>query len=167
MKITTKFALAITTTTILAACGGGDQTNDTSKDNAATATENKSWYTETYTETDENGFRWKTERFADIKILRYQINGWDKLTSKQKELVYYITQAGYAGKEIIWDQNYRHNLTIRRALERPNPSKRFANSLVLPSLDAALAPSIVPLLPLSKVTFPEKSILMAFSLLAS
>jgi len=66
---------------------------------------------------DSTEFVWQTEQFADIKIIRYQIPGWDKLSAQQKELVYYLTEAGYAGRDIIWDQNYRHNLSIRRALE--------------------------------------------------
>ena len=49
--------------------------------------------------------------------LRYTIPGWEKLTVKQKTLVYYLTQAGYCGRDIIYDQNYRHNLEIRKALE--------------------------------------------------
>lgn len=57
------------------------------------------------------------EQFADIKILRYQIPGWNDLTLKEKKLVYYLTQAGLSGRDIIWDQNYRYNLTIRKALE--------------------------------------------------
>jgi dipeptidyl-peptidase III len=67
---------------------------------------------------DDNGFIWQTEQFADIKILQYQIPGWDKLTPKQKELVYYLTEAGLAGRDIMYDQNYRHNLKIRRGLEK-------------------------------------------------
>ncbi|PID69502.1 MAG: dihydrofolate reductase [Flavobacteriales bacterium] len=57
------------------------------------------------------------DQFADIKILRYQIPGFDSLSLKKKKLVYYLTQAGLAGRDIIWDQNYRHNLAIRDALE--------------------------------------------------
>jgi len=57
------------------------------------------------------------EQFADIKVLRYQIPQWDKLSLKQKKLVYYLTQAGLQGRDIMYDQNYRYNLTIRRALE--------------------------------------------------
>ena len=57
------------------------------------------------------------EQFADLKILRYQIPGWDNLTLKEQKLVYYLTQAGLAGRDIMWDQNYRHNLKIRAALE--------------------------------------------------
>ncbi|TPN84669.1 dipeptidyl-peptidase 3 family protein [Aquimarina algicola] len=58
------------------------------------------------------------EQFADLKILRYQIPGWDNLTLKEQKLVYYLTQAGLSGRDIMWDQNYRHNLTIRKTLEK-------------------------------------------------
>ncbi len=62
-------------------------------------------------------FVWSPESFSDKKMIRYQIPGFEKLSLQQKKLVYYLTQAGYAGRDIIWDQNYRHNLAIRRALE--------------------------------------------------
>ena len=62
-------------------------------------------------------FDHNVEQFADIKVLRYQISGWENLTLKEQKLVYYLTQAGLSGRDIIWDQNYRHNLTIRKALE--------------------------------------------------
>ncbi|SDB65381.1 dipeptidyl-peptidase-3 [Flavobacteriaceae bacterium MAR_2010_188] len=62
-------------------------------------------------------FNYDVEEFADIRILRYQIPGWEDLSLKEQKLVYYLTQAGLAGRDIIWDQNYRHNLTIRKALE--------------------------------------------------
>ncbi len=67
--------------------------------------------------TSETKFDYNVEQFADIKILRYQIPGWDDLTIKEQKLVYYLTQAGLAGRDIMWDQNYRHNLKIRKALE--------------------------------------------------
>ncbi|MDM1362560.1 dihydrofolate reductase [Myroides marinus] len=67
------------------------------------------------TETEQ--FEYSVDHFGDIEVLRYQIPGWDNLTLKEKELVYYLSQAGYAGRDIIWDQNYKHNLTIRKALE--------------------------------------------------
>jgi len=70
--------------------------------------------TETKVETD---FDFNVEQFADIKILRYQIPGWENLTLKEQKLVYYLGQAGLAGRDISWDQNYRHNLTIRKAFE--------------------------------------------------
>lgn len=62
-------------------------------------------------------FDYNVEQFADIKILRYQVPGWDQLSLKEQKLVYYLTQAGLAGRDIMWDQNYRHNLKIRNALE--------------------------------------------------
>ena len=65
----------------------------------------------------ETDFSFNVEEFADIKILRYQIPGWEALSLKEQKLVYYLTQAGLAGRDIMWDQNYRHNLTIRTALE--------------------------------------------------
>ncbi len=66
---------------------------------------------------EEVDFLWSTEKFGDIQILRYQIEGWDKLSLNQKKLAYYLTQAGLAGRDITWDQFYRHNLEIRSALE--------------------------------------------------
>lgn len=65
----------------------------------------------------EDSFEYKVDQFADLAILRYQIPGWEELTLKEKELVYYLTQAGLAGRDIMWDQKYRHNLEIRSALE--------------------------------------------------
>ena len=62
-------------------------------------------------------FEYLSEQFADLKILRYQIPGFDQLNLKQKKYVYYLTQAGLSGRDIMYDQNYRHNLKIRRALE--------------------------------------------------
>jgi len=62
-------------------------------------------------------FNYNVEQFADIKVLRYQIPGWEKISLKEQKLVYYLTQAGLSGRDIMWDQNYRHNLTIRKALE--------------------------------------------------
>jgi len=69
-------------------------------------------------EIKKEGFNYKVDQFADIKILRYQIPGFDELTLKEKKLVYYLTQAGLAGRDIMWDQNYRHNLKIRNLLEK-------------------------------------------------
>ncbi|MDT8398150.1 MAG: hypothetical protein RQ899_06015 [Pseudomonadales bacterium] len=62
-------------------------------------------------------FQYEAERFADIRILRYQVPGFAGLSLQQKQLLYYLSQAGLAGRDILWDQNYRHNLRIRRTLE--------------------------------------------------
>ena len=65
----------------------------------------------------KNKFSFFSEQFSDTRILRYKIPGFQKLNLKQKKLVYYLTQAGLSGRDIIYDQNYKHNLSIRRALE--------------------------------------------------
>lgn len=57
------------------------------------------------------------DRFADIEVLRYEINDFDKLSLDQKKLVYYMSQAGLAGRDIIYDQNNPFNLEIRNAIE--------------------------------------------------
>ena len=66
----------------------------------------------------ESEFNFFAEQFEDIKVLRYQIPGFDQLSLQQKKLVYFLTEAGLAGRDIMYDQNYRHNLSIRRALEK-------------------------------------------------
>ncbi len=73
--------------------------------------------TEETTQTSTENFQWKTDQFADLKIVRYQVPGWEKLTLEQKKYAYYLVQAGLAGRDMIYDQNYRHNLKIRKALE--------------------------------------------------
>ena len=65
----------------------------------------------------KNKFSFFSEQFSDTRILRYKIPGFQKLNLNQKKLVYYLTQAGLSGRDIIYDQNYKHNLSIRRALE--------------------------------------------------
>ncbi len=65
----------------------------------------------------KDSFEYTSEQFADIKILRYQVPGFTDLSLQQKKYVYYLSQAGMAGRDITYDQNYRHNLKIRRALE--------------------------------------------------
>ena len=62
-------------------------------------------------------FQWEVDQFEDLRILRYQIPGWDMIPLQQKKLAYYLTMSGLAGRDIMYDQNYRHNLKIRRAVE--------------------------------------------------
>jgi len=59
----------------------------------------------------------QVDRFADIQVLRYEIQGFDKLTLNQKKLVYFLAQAGLAGRDINYDQNNPYNLKVRKALE--------------------------------------------------
>lgn len=57
------------------------------------------------------------EQFADLQILRYKVPGFEELTLKQKELIYYLTEAALEGRDILFDQNGKYNLRIRRMLE--------------------------------------------------
>jgi dipeptidyl-peptidase-3 len=69
------------------------------------------------TQVPADTFRFITEQFADIKIQRYQVPGFETLSAKQKELVYYLYEAALSGRDMIYDQNFKHNLRIRRTLE--------------------------------------------------
>jgi dipeptidyl-peptidase III len=62
-------------------------------------------------------FKYISEQFADLKILRFQIPEFNNLTLNQKKLLYYLSQAGLAGRDIIYDQNGKYNLIIRKTLE--------------------------------------------------
>ena len=62
-------------------------------------------------------FQVLADQFADLQVLRYRIPGFENLTLQQKELLYYLSQAARSGHDIIWDQNYRHNLLIRKTIE--------------------------------------------------
>jgi len=62
-------------------------------------------------------FKYSVDKFADIEILRYRVPDFEKLSLKQKELVYYLNQAALEGRDIFYDQNNKHNLCVRRTLE--------------------------------------------------
>ena len=66
----------------------------------------------------KNGeFKYLLDEFADVKVMRYQVPGWDALSLQQKEYVYHLAEAAKYGRDIIWMQNCRYNLDIRRMLE--------------------------------------------------
>ena len=67
-------------------------------------------------EQDES-FEYTVDKFADIEILRYQVPGFNDLSLKQKELIYYLSEAALEGRDILYDQHNKYNLTIRRVLE--------------------------------------------------
>ncbi|MFV0311969.1 MAG: dipeptidyl-peptidase 3 family protein [Dysgonomonas sp.] len=62
-------------------------------------------------------FKYEVDAFADLEILRYYVPGFNNLTLEQKELVYYLSMAAVEGRDILFDQNNRYNLAIRRTLE--------------------------------------------------
>jgi len=61
-------------------------------------------------------FEVSVDRFADVEVLRYEVPGFDELSLREKKLAYYLSQAALAGRDIIYDQNYKHNLRIRKLL---------------------------------------------------
>lgn len=65
----------------------------------------------------EDSFRYLIDEFADIKIMRYRIPGWDSLSLQQKQYVYHLGEAAKYGRDIIWMQNYRYNLPVRHLVE--------------------------------------------------
>ena len=65
----------------------------------------------------EKEFRYLMDEFADLKIMRYQVPGWDELTLQQKEYVYHLAEAAKYGRDIIWMQNCRYNLPVRKVVE--------------------------------------------------
>lgn len=66
---------------------------------------------------DENNFRYTIDRFADLKVMRYRVPGWENLALQQKELLYCLSQAANFGRDILFAQNYRYNLLLKRVLE--------------------------------------------------
>lgn len=65
----------------------------------------------------ENSFSYTVEQFADLQILRYRVPGFEQLSLRQKRLIYYLSQAALEGRDILFDQNGKYNLQIRRLLE--------------------------------------------------
>ncbi len=62
-------------------------------------------------------FSYEVDKFADLQILRYQVPGFESLTLNQKQLLYHLSQAAIMGRDILFDQNCRYNLAVRRTLE--------------------------------------------------
>ena len=65
----------------------------------------------------EEPFRYTVDAFADLKVMRYQVPGWDSLSLRQKEYAYHLAEAAKWGRDILWDQNCKDNLRVRHAVE--------------------------------------------------
>lgn len=100
---------------LMAACGT-PATADTEENASNTETAPDADH-DGISDAEEASFVWKAERFADTKIIRYQVPGFYNLSPKQRTLVYYLNQAGLSGRDMMYDQNFKHNLEIRKALE--------------------------------------------------
>lgn len=97
--------MKIKTMMMLSAMGAGVLMHSCKSDNKTGATDGGS------------SFNYECDRFADLQVLRYEIPGFEELTPKQKELAYYLYEAANCGRDMIYDQKYKHNLTIRKTLE--------------------------------------------------
>ena len=64
-----------------------------------------------------DGFKYTVDAFADLKVMRYKIPGWEELTLRQKEYAYHLAEAAKFGRDILWDQNCKDNLRVRHAVE--------------------------------------------------
>ena len=62
-------------------------------------------------------FSYNDEQFADLQMLRYRVDGFDRLSIARKKLIYYLSEAALTGRDILWDQNGKYNLRIRKTLE--------------------------------------------------
>ncbi len=65
----------------------------------------------------DKNFNYHVDRFADIEVLRYEVPEFDRLTPDQKKMIYFLSQAAQAGRDIIWDQNGKYNLQLRKLFE--------------------------------------------------
>ncbi len=66
---------------------------------------------------EQDSFKYTIDSFADLKVMRYQIPGWENLTLRQKEYAFHLSEAAKYGRDILWDQNCKDNLRVRHALE--------------------------------------------------
>lgn len=109
-KKSNKLVLAVSLALTLSACSEQPKENNTpTKEIAAEQ--------EVNIEKQTSEFNWIAERFADIRVLRYQVPGFNELPFETKELLYYLYEAALSGRDMTWDQNYKYNLTIRHTLE--------------------------------------------------
>lgn len=102
---------------LLAACGDNSDSAISTQAPATAAPAASLAASDTAESASEDEFEYEADRFADIRILRYQVDGFDELSEQQKELLYYLSQAALSGRDIMYDQNYKHNLRIRRTIE--------------------------------------------------
>ncbi len=108
----TKLAVAISIALTLSACSEQQSSKQHAPSDELSISTSSSSKT-----IKSDDFKWVAERFADIRVLRYQVPGFNELPLAQKELLFYLYKAALSGRDITWDQNYKYNLTIRHTLE--------------------------------------------------
>jgi len=116
-RVITRLLTVLVSLALLNACSEGSGTQTTMPVTTIEATTDLSPSLEAAPFAAEDDFNYAADRFADIRMLRYQVPGFEDLSDQQKELLYYLSQAALSGRDIMFDQNYKHNLRIRRTLE--------------------------------------------------
>src|ERR1700741_1284692 len=109
-----KFSICLVSATVLFFACTSDQPSDFDKTDLIPVKAEKAPEVKPKFDT---GFVFLTDQFADLRILRYRVQGFDQLPLEQKQLLYYLSQAALAGRDIIWDQNCKYNLTVRKPIE--------------------------------------------------
>jgi len=104
---------------VLAACDPAEPTSgaETAAENAADAAASRSPTLADTAPAEPDDFVYEAERFADLRILRYRVPGFESLDLETKKLLYYLYEAALESREIIYDQKHRYNLAIKRTLE--------------------------------------------------
>lgn len=135
-RIISRILILLTSLTLLGACGDVSEPTTTTAQPALIEAATSAEAAQTNLVTSDVEFEYEADRFADIRMLRYQVPGFSDLSNQQRELLYYLSQAALSGRDIMYDQNYKHNLRIRRTIEEvlknydgDRESESFANFL--------------------------------------
>ncbi len=135
-RIISRRLILLASLTLLSACGEVSEPATTTTQPIAMEVAASAEAEQTNPVTSDTEFEYEADRFADIRMLRYQVPGFADLSNQQKELLYYLSQAALSGRDIMYDQNYKHNLRIRRTIEEvlknysgDRQSQSFANFL--------------------------------------
>ena len=135
-RIISRILILLASLTLLGACGDVSEPTTTTAQPALIEAATSAEAAQTNLVTSDVEFAYEADRFADIRMLRYQVPGFSDLSNQQRELLYYLSQAALSGRDIMYDQNYKHNLRIRRTIEEvlknydgDRESESFANFL--------------------------------------
>lgn len=135
-RIISRILILLASLTLLGACGDVSEPTTTTAQPALIEAATSAEAAQTNLVTSDVEFEYEADRFADIRMLRYQVPGFSDLSNQQRELLYYLSQAALSGRDIMYDQNYKHNLRIRRTIEEvlknydgDRESESFANFL--------------------------------------
>jgi len=104
MKIKTLYLVPV----VLWSCSGNEEKKEAATSDSTTAVVQP---------VIDSNFVYQTEQFSDVRILRYNVPGFEQLTSNQRVLLYYLYEAALSGRDMMYDQNCRYNLTVRKTLE--------------------------------------------------